>query len=692
MADENRREPAMEPPSSPPQSTKPKRPPPITPKRFSKFFTPRNTSGGSRVTKRNVSQSRDFQRQLRTISGNSASIPRQADADPLTPHKTVAFANLATPSTVRTTLDMSAIPHVAAPGNKRKAPFSPPPSSSPMRSSPCKRFRQDSFCFESSPPPIPEELEEDVDMPVNRARMPTYSIYHDPIERVTAGGIAGRILQRSFGGLECLGRGRRKDICIDWQPLTANFYTVKAQSHTMGPVPFSVAARNTSAMVAVAAQDGEIRMLETDEQYDPPFTSMAYRIWPHDNAIMDMTFSQDDSILLTASGDQETRVIDVTTCQTKHIFKSHETSVKQVRFQPENESVIATSSRDGNVHIWDLRCAPLRANVAESEPSVNRRNVRVDHEVSHHRPINTIASAHSHARRMSRQQGYDEERSAYPSRAGDVSVTSLTFLTGNTNLIVTASEAETSVKVWDIRSRYNSKGATPLATVEEPQAHKNYRSFGVTSMVLNGSGSRLYALARDNTVYAYSTNHLILGHAPELNTVSTRRRHGNTDRKGLAPLYGFRHPQFYATSFYVKLALRPASNDRAELLAAGSSGHCPVLFPTDEGLFHDDYEAERWQPEEHFVAGGRPHMGHMDSGFPIYKWGMALPGGHSNEVSGVAWTAHGELVSIGDDRTARLWREDQGVARDMRARARLGESSIGDACADVPEDWDEDDG
>lgn len=34
----------------------------------------------------------------------------------------------------------------------------------------------------------------------------------------------------------------------------------------------------------------------------------------------------------------------------------HLSSVKQVRFQPGNDKVIATSSRDGSVRLWDLRC------------------------------------------------------------------------------------------------------------------------------------------------------------------------------------------------------------------------------------------------------------------------------------------------------------------------------------------------
>ena len=71
-----------------------------------------------------------------------------------------------------------------------------------------------------------------------------------------------------------------------------------------------------------------------------------------------MYFSLDDSLLATASGDQTARVVDMTTQRTISVLAQHSASLKQVKFQPgaANNSVIATSSRDGSVQIWDLRC------------------------------------------------------------------------------------------------------------------------------------------------------------------------------------------------------------------------------------------------------------------------------------------------------------------------------------------------
>jgi hypothetical protein len=124
-----------------------------------------------------------------------------------------------------------------------------------------------------------------------------------------------------------------------------------------------------------------------------------------------------------------------------------------------------------------------------------------------------------------------------------------------------------------------------LSSTVQPESHNRHRHFGITSLVLSGDSARLYALSRDNTVYAYSTNHLIMGHAPELSTPAPRHKHNSTERRGLGPLYGFRHPQFHCTTFYVKAALRKATDDKPEMLAVGSSDGSPVLFPTDEAFF-----------------------------------------------------------------------------------------------------------
>ncbi|KXJ93097.1 hypothetical protein Micbo1qcDRAFT_161017, partial [Microdochium bolleyi] len=145
-------------------------------------------------------------------------------------------------------------------------------------------------------------------------------------------------------------------------------------------------------------------------------------------------------------------------------------------------------------------------------------------------------------------------RGELPGRIGDVSVTAMQFLPpGKEHILVTACEADASIKVWDVRSIHTSrnKTAAPLSTTAPPSSHSHWRPFGISSLSLGSDASRLYAMCKDNTVYAYSTSHLILGHVPEMETrngEAPRRRHGIVTQPGLGPLYGFRHPSFHATS------------------------------------------------------------------------------------------------------------------------------------------------
>lgn len=63
-------------------------------------------------------------------------------------------------------------------------------------------------------------------------------------------------------------------------------------------------------------------------------------------------------LLATASGDQSARVVDMSTQTTVAVLGTHTASLKQVRFQPgsNNRNILATSGRDGSIHVWDLRC------------------------------------------------------------------------------------------------------------------------------------------------------------------------------------------------------------------------------------------------------------------------------------------------------------------------------------------------
>lgn len=489
-------------------------------------------------------------------------------------------------------------------------------------------------------------------------------------------------------------------------------------------------------MIAIGDEEGGIRILESARNGKPAFSEAYLTFRPHNNAILGLEFSPDDLLLATASGDQTALIIDMPTQTAIYTLAGHSSSVKQTRFQPGSSSVIATSSRDGCVQIWDMRCTGLvpaqNMNISvgsSSDEPPRSSKMRVA------RPINTIFDAHS-VRQLtttslstsanslqSRDVPFINDPS---SRRGDVSVTAATFLhQGREHILLTASEANASIKVWDIRTTHSHRRRTlpvPLSTTHQPESHTYHRQFGVTSLALSGDGSRLYSLCRDNTVYAYSTSHLILGHAPELSLTSKpRRAAGVKEKEGLGPLYGFRHPRFHPTTFYVKCALRPAVNDKSELLAVGSSDGCAVVFPTDERYLQDpssrggrlsdfsssfssfmdsssidsssidssSIDSSSSQPALSLRRTRSGLEARLNDTIPIYQHGSALVGAHTREVTALTWTLESDLVSIADDCTARCWRDGmQGEARDLRMKGEGEGRRWGRGWAEVREGFD----
>ena len=466
--------------------------------------------------------------------------------------------------------------------------------------------------------------------------------------------------------------------------------------------------------MAVGDEAGGVRLLESAHGGKDSFESPYLAFQPHSNAILDLAFSSDDLLLATASGDQTVHIIDMLTQRTICALAGHVSSVKQVRFQPGggSNSVVATSSRDGSIQIWDLRCkgieAPDRQPVVHLESGAGEDGQITPQKINWARPVGIIPDAHADRGPTGAGQGSGSSKPLTmsnpaskgdsPLRRGDVSVTSLAFLPpGREHLLLSASEANASIKLWDLRRphKYRRNRATPLSVAQQPDHHERYRAVGVNSLAISGDGARLYSLCRDNTIYAYSTNHLILGHAPELSrTTSTAthiRRSNYATKEGLGPLYGFRHQDLHSSSFYVKMSLRRATGDRAELLAVGSGDSCAVLFPTDERFLSS--------PTSEVLSSTTPtsrsNITANNDAIPIYgSHGTPLIRGHSREVTSVSWTSEGELVTVGDDYTARCWRQGS-EARELRrggeGEGRRWRCGWADGVVDDDDDDDDDD-
>ncbi|KAI9885782.1 MAG: hypothetical protein M1823_002411 [Watsoniomyces obsoletus] len=482
------------------------------------------------------------------------------------------------------------------------------------------------------------------------------------------------------------------------------FYSTKYDRHMFGrpdgqraDIPFCVAACNTNSVVAVGDEGGQIRLLETDRRSTKhKFTRAICKLQPHNNALIDLEFSKDDLFLATASGDKTARIIDMPTRVSVRTLTGHEASVKQVRFQPGvgNNNIVATSSRDGSVRIWDLRCA--KPATGDQVPQLHLEVPTPDDPLVRPIPIKYLQAKkelpQAHANRWptgttitstGSHQAFVASAGPYPPpipRKGKVSVTSLAFLPpGREHLFLTGCEENSSVRLWDIRSIRPK--AKPVAITRQPEDHERHRQWGTTSVVVSEDGARFYSLCRDNVVYAHATGHLFGGVSgggavPTTATPSeTASGTGSGVGAGMGPrpMFGFRHPALEANSFYVKLALRPARAGWAEMLAVGSSSGRAVLIPTDEGRveYHpnlqpaewesDDEEEEEGEGEGEHRVGGSVNNGQLANlaeapSVPLlYKYGTPLVRGHTTEVSAVSWTTGGDLVTVSDDLSARCW-------------------------------------
>lgn len=321
----------------------------------------------------------------------------------------------------------------------------------------------------------------------------------------------------------------------------------------------------------------------------------------------------------------------------------------------------------------------------------------------------------------------------------DFSITSLSFLdSSRSNLLATASEVETVIKLWDLRqsqisARKKGHSQLPVAATEEPRSHEIHRKFGINSLAMNTDRSRLFALSRDHTVYAYSTSHLILGTTPEMTPSTNASRKSLAPMRtesatGLGPLYALRHPSLRVATFWPRLSIRKCDRSNSELLAVASTDDCTILFPTSEKYqtastrtipsLHDpatktssssSANSSATGPHNDTVPTSRPSIRRSatssftslftrerqeEDNLPIYYHGTPLVNGHRKEVTSVVWSSEGNLVTASDDFNVRCWRESAGEGRRMRdlSRKKDAASLLRSGWADVGVvGWDEED-
>ncbi|OAA72547.1 WD domain protein [Cordyceps fumosorosea ARSEF 2679] len=516
-----------------------------------------------------------------------------------------------------------------------------------------------------------------------------------PIRKFRNRGFESQLLNRTHGFSSHTGQQMLATPASDPRAETAGYYSRSTDVHQCtaytgsgNTIPFSLTSCHKAPVTVIGDEQGYVRFFNTSDGGDSHASKVDTSIKVHDNAIMAVDFSDDDLRLASACGDRSGKILDVAT-QTvaAELSGGHCDSLRQISFQKgqANGTTLASSDRAGRIQVWDLRCSPMPVNCF----STISHGKKLAHRDTQLEPIsaktvNTIDNCH--------------ERTVNGSTSS-ASVTTIQWLpAGREHLLLSSSEADATIKLWDTRyiKPRRQLTETPLAMTQLPPSH-TWRTYGTTSMALSADAARLYAVCKDSTVYAYSTAHLILGHAPALEDNAVKRKPNGA--QGLGPLYGLRHEMFHAHSFYVKCAMRPVRTaGGSEVLAVGSSDFCAVLFPTDERYLRATSAATSHILPEGAAGHGSfsssfsasTPFGSVPQGLPIYQAGTPLIRGHSREVTTMSWSYDGKLVTASDDCVVRQWQQDAAAARHLRTVGEFGGERHMAGWANVAADWDVD--
>ena len=192
----------------------------------------------------------------------------------------------------------------------------------------------------------------------------------------------------------------------------------------------------------------------------------------------------------------------------------------------------------------------------------------------------------------------------------------------------------------------------------------------------------------------------------------------HSPNQGRGPIYALRHPSLRVATFWPRLAIRKATNSTSELLAVASTDDTVVLFPTSERYntksaltvpaLHDPLQNDQSEsPLASKSTRSRPHLQRAptssfttlfsktrveEDNLPVYCHGTPLVGGHLKEVTSVAWSSEGNLITASDDFLLRCWRENATEARRLRGLNQEKDFAalVGHGWSNVGiKDWDE---
>ncbi|KAI7869768.1 WD40-repeat-containing domain protein [Spinellus fusiger] len=270
-------------------------------------------------------------------------------------------------------------------------------------------------------------------------------------------------------------------------------------------------------LLAVTDEYGRVTLIRTDKSSAAEDMDYHKTFQAHDGAVYDIKWCPNDQYIATAAADKLMLLWDVETQTRLACFQDHEMTLKSVNWHPVNPHLLVTASKDGSINVWDTRFRIKDTLSAEDGLSLPI-----------YAPIRHITDAHCEPSRKTRKT---PPKAHLPDRP----VTCALFINHGEDKIVSSGSHDGTIKMWDCRlmSRANHVVSCTSGVAR-----------GISDMKIDASGSRLFSLCMDQSVYM----HYII------NLPGSARRY--TD------------PHFSATSFYLRLSL---SHDDQFLLAGSSS-------------------------------------------------------------------------------------------------------------------------
>eukprot|EP00941_MAST-03F_sp_MAST-3F-sp1_P004302 g4302.t1 len=371
---------------------------------------------------------------------------------------------------------------------------------------------------------------------------------------------------------------------------------------------FSTKALDGNAL-CVSDEDGFVEIFDSrrknagfvsEDDVDNVAKYPRHRWLAHANAIFDLAWADNDSKVVTGSGDQTARLFDVQTGRLLLTFEGHNGSVKAVRPNPMNPHIFVTGARDGHMMLWDSR---TRSRV----PGVNRRRDRgrvigkvesVEHEndlVLDFRSVYTHCESNLHTDDINDLISYNIFRAAnchvlptfkkkmYQGLEQDskAAVTSVVFA-GDGNSIITGGAASGTIKLWDMRRLRGTKHKKMNFVDKYTPPVGKGRPYGVSSLALDSNSSNLLVNYTNGKINLFK----FLPQDPCF------KNYTKTGKGKGRPCCGYAHgctkhgtsfvclPHFYSAkgrkseSFYVKACFSP---DGSQILA-GSCGRSAYIW------------------------------------------------------------------------------------------------------------------